>query len=95
MDWERDMVKPGVKKADSGKEPDPFEQLVLKKGIEHARISVHYTEGVDFGAMKVATTVSISCEQTEEEINKAGELAFRKALEITQDGWGVLRGEKV
>lgn len=95
MEWSRDMEKPGVKLADAGRSADRFQKLVTNKGVEPARVAVNYTEGIDYGAMKVATTVTISCDQTEESINEAGELAFRKALELTRDGWSVLQGKKV
>lgn len=92
------MVKPGVKLADSGVIDDKFAKLAknaTKDGAESARVAVNFTEGIEYGAMKVATTVTINCAQTEAAINEAGELAFKKALEITTDGWSLLKGTKV
>ena len=79
-------------KSDVGqlKGDDKFEALWKKRDVEPARVAISVAEGMDYGALKVSATVSVSCDQDEKTINKAGELAFYKALELVRDGWGEL-----
>lgn len=72
---------------------DKFEALWTKRDVKPAMVSVGVHEGIDYGAMKVSATVSLNCDQNEPTIDKAGELAFFKALELVRDGWRVLKGE--
>jgi hypothetical protein len=69
---------------------DKFEALWKKRDVDPARVAVGVSEGMDYGALKVSVTVSVACDQNESTINKAGELAFYKALELMRDGWGEL-----
>lgn len=101
--WNRDMKKPGVAKSDSGTlRDDKFTSLVSHKRISQnptspaipvSRVSVNYQEAVEFGAQKVAVTVTVECDQMETSINLAGEYAFFKAVELVRDGWSVLNAE--
>lgn len=69
---------------------DKFEALWKKRDVEPARVAVGTSEGMDFGQLKVSVTVSVACDQDEASINKAGELAFYKAIELMRDGWSEL-----
>lgn len=60
----------------------------------HARVSFSYTLGVEFGTEKVAATVTLDCDQTESVIDRAGELAFTKAVELVNDAWSELTRKK-
>lgn len=71
---------------------DKFDKLWTNKTREPAKVAVGVSEGMDYGAMKVSVTVSLCCDQDETTINKAGELAFYKAVEIMRDGWRELGG---
>lgn len=66
---------------------DKFEALWKDRSVEPARVAVGTAEGMDFGQLKVSVTVSVACDQNEASINKAGELAFYKAVELMRDGW--------
>lgn len=63
----------------------------LQEPAQHARVSFSYTLGVEFGTEKVAATVTLNCNQDEPTINRAGELAFTKAVELVNDAWGELQ----
>lgn len=69
---------------------DKFEALWKNRNVEPARVAVGTSEGMDFGQLKVSVTVSVACDQNESAINKAGELAFHKAVELMRDGWSHL-----
>jgi hypothetical protein len=55
-----------------------------------ARLSVTVGSASAYGETKVSFTVSIDALQTEAAINLAGEAAFRKAVELVNDGARVL-----
>lgn len=71
---------------------DKFEKLLTNKTKGSARVSIGVSEGMAYGALKVSATVSVNCDQTEQAINTAGELAFLKAVELVRDGWSVMDG---
>lgn len=72
---------------------DKFEALWKHREQKPASVGVSVTEGADYGTCKVTATVYVNCDQDEPTINKAGEFAFFKALELVRDGWSVLAGE--
>lgn len=90
--WARDMRSSKGERSDAGqlKGDDKFEALWKKRDVEPARVAISVSEGMDYGALKVSATVSVSCDQDEKTIDKAGELAFYKALELVRDGWSEL-----
>ncbi len=92
--WARDMKSSKGERSDAGqiKGDDKFDALWKNRNVEPARVSISVSEGMDYGALKVSATVSVSCDQNEQTINKAGELAFYKAVELMRDGWGELNG---
>lgn len=67
---------------------DKFNELASGDGL--ARVSMTYTRAVEFSVEKISTMVSLTCDQNETTINKAGELAFLKVMELTDDGFGML-----
>ena len=69
---------------------DKFASLWSKKDSRPATVSISVGEGMDYGALKVSATVTLACDQNEATIDKAGELAFYKALELVRDGWSEL-----
>lgn len=90
--WSRDMKSSKGETSDTGqlKGDDKFETLWKNRNVEPARVALTVSEGMDYGALKVSATVSVSCDQNEATINKAGEVAFYKALELVRDGWAEL-----
>ena len=93
--WSRDTKGSKGEKSEAGqlKGDDKFEALWKKRDVDPARVAITVAEGMDYGSLKVSATVSVACDQNEPSINKAGELAFYKALELVRDGWGELNGE--
>ena len=69
---------------------DKFTKLVTDPEKPLARISISVGEGLEYGSLKVSANVTLSCDQNEETIDKALELAFYKALEAERDGFGEL-----
>lgn len=83
MNWARVLQRQGwsVPQIDSGTVLDPFSMLA--QGETKARIGVGIKAG---GYGEVFVNVSIECPQTEVHMNLAGEVAFRKAVELANDG---------
>ena len=78
--------KAGIKDESGNLNEDQYTQLATT-GKTHARVSISYTSGIDYGAEKVTATVTLNCDQVEPVINRAGELAFTKAVELVIDSW--------
>lgn len=66
---------------------DQFRSLVTDPTGVLARVSLNVGESENYGALKVGATVTLTCDQNEVTINRAGELAFYKALELMKDGY--------
>ncbi len=93
MKWERLLQRYGIQEEQTGQAVDPFFLLVQQAkaaGIPTAGVTVQTTCGSDFGQVKVVVSVHLNCVQHEGSLNMAGELAFRKALELTNDGARIL-----
>lgn len=89
--WSRDSKSSKGEQAEAGQiKEDKFEALWKNRKTDPARVSISVAEGMDYGALKVSATVTVCCDQNEATINKAGELAFHKALELVRDGWSEL-----
>lgn len=67
---------------------EKFQALVQGDGL--ARVSTTYQRALKYGEEKVVVTISVACDQNEPQINKAGELSFLKALELTDDNFSLL-----
>lgn len=66
---------------------DPFTQLITTPvPASAAKVSYGYGASKPYGEEKVNCTVTISCDQTEAAINEAGYLAFRKVVELVNEG---------
>jgi hypothetical protein len=79
-----------------GVEVDPFYHLKSvvtvegSEGIPNASVSVTTGRAIEYGEVKCSTTVRIVCPQEEKWIDLAGELAFTKSLELTNDGMSIM-----
>lgn len=62
----------------------------LKRGDGAARIAVNIGYGFDYGKGKCSVTVSIACDQTEEMIDMAGDLAMHKADQLADEGMKIV-----
>ncbi len=69
-------------------EDDKFQQLVQGDGL--ARVKSLYQRAVAFHDEKIVVEVVVACDQNEAAINRAGELTFKKALELVDDGYALL-----
>lgn len=72
----------------AGAAHDPFSILAVKSKAEgQATAKVSFTVGTsrEYGEIKCSATVTIEAPQDEANINMAGEAAYRKALELTND----------
>lgn len=72
---------------------EKYSALWSKKDQQPARVSMGVSQSAEFGSIKVSANVSLVCDQTENSINKAGELAYTKAFELMTDGWRELCAE--
>lgn len=91
MKWIRVLQRHGyeVEEQQEGTDIDPFlwlAQQAQARGEPVAR--VEFRTSLDYG--KAHCVVSIACPQDERSINLAGELAFRKAHELTNDGASII-----
>jgi len=68
---------------------DKFTKLITAPTGIHARVNVGLSEAMEYGSLKVSASVTLECDQNEPTINKAGELAFYKALELMKDGFSI------
>jgi len=86
-EWHQAMVRHGFIVEESGAF-DPFYGLALQAAATktEARVSVGLRSAKEYGTVYCTANVTITCPQTEQYIDLAGELAFRKALELTNDG---------
>jgi len=85
MKWKRILQQHGYTVEQEGGDVDPFlflAQQAKASGLPTA--AIEYKTSLDYG--KVSCVVTIQCPQDECSINLAGELAFRKSLELTNDG---------
>ena len=91
MRWEVINQKLDQLEHTEGIEYDPFQRmLVATKEGAGARISSTVGRAVEYGEIKCSATVTIDCPQRESYIDLASEIAFRKALELANDGMSVL-----
>lgn len=68
---------------------DQFRQLVSDLTGTHAKVNMAVSEAFEYGSLKVSASVTLTCDQNEGAINRAGELAFTKALELMKDGFSI------
>lgn len=68
---------------------DPTQPASMRNG-RSAKVTYTVSRSLGYGELKCSATVTIECPQTEGYINMAGELAFEKAKELVNDGFGSL-----
>ena len=87
----REVESPKGRHSESGQiVEDAFAALWKKRTIEPAKVAMSVSESIEYGAYKVSATVSVACDQNEPTIDRAGTLAFYKALEFVRDGFSEL-----
>jgi len=71
---------------------DPFTYLANEaayaktKGLPTTRVTCSPTSGADYGQLKCNFSITIECPQTDAHIMMAGEVAFRRAKQLLDDG---------
>jgi hypothetical protein len=86
--WNRAFQRAGYVTEESGTAFDPFSHLSITAradGRGTAKVSFTVGSSREYGEIKCSATVTIECPQDEKHINMAGECAYRKALELTND----------
>lgn len=90
MKWARVLQRHGYPATtERGEAYDPFWVLAMQAkadGQVVATVSFQVHTAVDYNQAGCKAMVSIACPQAEASINMAGELAFRKAVELANDG---------
>lgn len=89
---EKTVTKGGVTIEETVSSLDPFPEVLKEDGM--AQVSCTYAMGVDHNSEKVTFFVSIRCDQNEKAINRAGEIAFNKAVEFVAEAADVLGWKK-
>lgn len=68
---------------------DPLAMLAAHaqaSGIPVAHVTFNVGSSLEYGAVKCSVSVTLACPQTEQALNTATETAFRKAVELVNDG---------
>jgi len=88
MRWTGLLKRNGFIVDEAGVEYDPFTVLVqMAKQSDAPVVNVNCNMGTsrEYGEVKCGFSVTVACPQSEKNIDMAGEMAFRKALELTND----------
>lgn len=62
---------------------DPFPKVA--KHDQAAKVTISLGRSLPYGEVKVSASVTVTCDQNEVTINRAGEIAFLKAKELVED----------
>jgi hypothetical protein len=63
-----------------------FPGLRRDLALPEARVAVNIGYGFDFGKGKCSVTISLACDQTEEVIDMAADMAMNKADQLADEG---------
>ena len=89
-DWQRTIQKEAEMTSDAGElMTEEFRALVTDLTLPLARVNMSVSQSLEFGSLKIGASVTLTCDQNELTINRAGELAFHKARELVHDGFRV------
>jgi hypothetical protein len=86
MKWQLFLERHGVQGLQQGVDYDPFALLAQQAQAPAANVHVSVGSNLEYGAVKCTVSVTLSCPQNEKCIEMAGELAFRKAVELHNSG---------
>lgn len=89
MKWARTLIRRGFLKEEVGNDPDPFQFLgeaanSSPSGI--AELEFNLRTSTDYGQISCSVSLRIRCPQNEPCIDLAGEIGYRKALELVNAG---------
>lgn len=97
--WKLTVEKDGAIVREEAGNMELLPELFRKNGA--ATVGLTYGNSLDFGKEKVSAFVTLTCDQDEQSIDMAGQLAFKKAMQLTEMGWDLIirraeaEGEKV
>lgn len=87
----REIEGPKGRRSEAGQlTEDKYAALWKNRTVEPSKVAIGVSESMEYGAYKVSATISLACDQNEPTIDKAGGLAFYKALEFVRDGFSEL-----
>jgi hypothetical protein len=86
--WSLTVLEEGITQTQEGIMELP--ELRKPKDDHPARVSMTVGRSIQYGEVKISATVSLACTQDEDAVDEAAKLAFLKALEIVNDGMGLL-----
>lgn len=88
MKWQGLFKRYGYQFDIAGAEYDPFQTLAAQAqqaGLPVINVNCNVGAAREYGEVKCGFSVTVACPQTEKNIDMAGEMAFRKAVELTND----------
>lgn len=86
MKWTGLLKRFGYQLPAAGAQPDPFMALAQQsEGQKSVNVNCNVGTSLEYGEVKCGFSVTVTCPQNEQSMNMAGELAFRKAIELTND----------
>lgn len=89
MKWNKMLERNGYVVNDAGASIDPFAMLAAHAqaaGLPVAHVTFNVSSSLEYGTIKCGASVTVTCPQTEQAMNTAAEAAFRKAVELVNDG---------
>ena len=72
---------------------DPYKALIARDGAATVSCGTTHWVNLEGGGFTVKFEVSLTCDQDTETVQKAGELAFQTALEMTSTGIKLMEGK--
>lgn len=72
---------------------DPYKELIKKDGASTVACGTTHWVNTDSGGHTVKFEVSLTCDQDEATIQRAGELAFTTALSLTTKALELMEGK--
>lgn len=88
-----ESVKGGPERTLKSEVTDPYPELCDPSHPHHAFVEMSVSKGFDFGNVRVTARVSLVCNQDSATLDRAGVLAFEKAVDFSRDGFSILMAE--
>lgn len=89
--WEKVIQNNGLSREEGLFSGEPFGSIVgaaatmQQQGYSPAKVSVTVGNAIEYNAVKVSVTITVSCPQNEQHIQYATEVSFLKALEMVNE----------
>lgn len=66
---------------------DKFRRLSTPGNGPKAKVSMNVTESYEYGSIRVGASVTLTCDQNTSTIDRAGQMALEKAVELMKAGF--------